>query len=104
MSWVHHFTYAMIEEYLARVGGVAPRRPMDEALFKRVTVTRLKALLSMQRFELDTLDVATVKKRTRDLDKAFQDLNRMIARLNGLDKRIRAYPENEVADILGQLS
>jgi hypothetical protein len=66
----------------------APRRPVDEALLNRVTVTRLKALLSMQRFEIDTLDVATVKeKRIRDLDKEFQDLNRIVERSKSLDQR-----------------
>jgi hypothetical protein len=83
----------MIEEYLARVGGVAPRRPMDEALFNRVTVTRLKALLSMLRFELDTLDLVTVgEKHIKDLDKAFQDLNRIVERSRSMDQRTRIYP------------
>jgi len=90
MSWVHHFTYAMIEEYLARVGGVAPRRPMDEALFNRVTVTKLKASLSMLRFELDTLDVATVRqKRLKDLDKAFRDLNHTVQASKSLNQHVR---------------
>jgi hypothetical protein len=57
---VHQFIYAMVEAYLAR-RGVAPRHTMDRALLSRATVTRLKALLSMLEFEIDTLDVATVK-------------------------------------------
>lgn len=89
---IHQVIYAMIEGYLAGVGGVAPRPPMDQAILTRVTVTRLKALLSMLRFELDTLDVATVReKRLEDLDKAFQDLNRIVERSKSLDQRVKIY-------------
>jgi hypothetical protein len=89
---IHQVIYAMIEGYLAGVGGVAPRPLMDQAILTRVTVTRLKALLSMLRFELDTLDVATVReKRLEDLDKAFQDLNRIVERSRSLDQRVKIY-------------
>ena len=87
---VHQVIYAIIEGYLARVGGVAPQPPMSEELLNRVTVTRLKAILSQLRFELDMSDIATVKeKRLTDLDKAVQDLVRMAERSKSIEQRIR---------------
>lgn len=89
---VHQVIYAMIEGYLAKVGGVAPHPPMSEELLKRVTVTKLKALLSMLRFELGMSDIATVReKRLEDLDRAVQDINRMAERSKGIEQRIGIY-------------
>ena len=57
-----------------------------------MTVTRLKALLSMLRFQIDTLDMATVReKRLKDLDKAVQDLNRIAERSKSIEQRMRIY-------------
>ena len=89
---VHQVIYAIIEGYLEKVGGVAPQRPPSVELLNRVTVTRLRALLSMLRFEIDTLDMATVReKRLKDLDKAIQDLNRVAERSNSIERRIGIY-------------
>jgi len=82
--------YAIIEGYLAKVGGVAPRSPTSDATLNRVTVTKLKALIAQLRFEIDMSGITTVReKRLKDLDRAVQDLNRMAERLNGIDQRLR---------------
>jgi hypothetical protein len=82
----------MIEGYLARVGGVAPQRPLSIELLNRATITKLKALMMQLRFEIETLDIATVReRRVIDLDKAVQDLNRMAERSKSIDHRLRVY-------------
>jgi len=49
-------------------------------------------LLSMLRFEIDTLDMATVReKRLTDLDRAVQDLNRVAERSKSIKQRTRIY-------------
>lgn len=60
---VQQVIYAMIEGYLAQVGGVAPRPPIDEATLNSVTITKLKAPLAQLRFEIDALDIATVREK-----------------------------------------
>jgi hypothetical protein len=52
----------------------------------------VKALLAQLRFEIDTLDIATVRdKRLTDLDRAVQDINRMAERSKSIERRIRIY-------------
>ena len=89
---VNQAIYAIIEGYLEKVGGVAPRPPMDRALLNRVTITRLRALLSQLEFEIDTLDMVAVReKRLEELDKSVQQLNRMAERANDVNQRMRIY-------------
>ena len=84
---------ALIEGYLAQVGGVGPPLPhQGDPTLNEAIITKLKLLLGQLRFEVASLDLTTLRrKRLKDLDKAARQLNRMAQQTEDIEQRLRIF-------------
>jgi len=85
--------YALVEGYLAQVGGVVPPLPsQSESTLTEAIITKLELLLGQLRFEIASLDLTTVRrKRLKDLDRAARQLNRMAEQAADIEQRLKIY-------------